>query len=66
MNKLRGATLKNLQFPSHRIVDDATSPDHLGKMSAELWDIVEHDIHQAIQENSEAYDDCERKIYDSK
>lgn len=55
--------MKNLNFPAYRIVQDVTPDSQLGEYPQELWDKVLKDIFQAIDENTEAYDECEERIY---
>ena len=53
----------DLRFPSYRTVNDVLPDEHLGTYSASLWVKVMKDIKGALQENSEAYDECEEKIF---
>ena len=55
--------MNNLTFPAYRIVEDITPDEQLGKYSQDLWNKVLSDIYQAIDENSEDWELCERKIF---
>ena len=55
--------MKKLTFPAYRIVGEFTPDEQLGRYRYDLWIKVERDISKAIKENSEAYDECERKIF---
>jgi hypothetical protein len=63
MMRITGTNMKDLTFPKYRIVGEFTPDEQLGRYRYDLWIKVEKDITDALKENSEVYDEVERKIF---